>query len=340
MYPSIFAPINIKAGSLADIPFPPPTVLPPISIKAEGIFDIPLPWGGTLIFTNSMLQTLLVIFGITLFFYFATLRMKLVPSGIQNVGESIVELLLGITEGTAGKRVGRRIFPLIATLFIFILVANYSGLLPFVGTIGKCVPPTPGEVAAGAGMPTPVTAGYCTPPNTEFVPFLRSPNADLNTTLAMALLAIVVVQVAGISSHGIKGYLKELATPWYLTPIHIISEISRVISLSFRLFGNIFGGEVLVTVMFTLLGGIFFGFLTFIFLGMELLFGLIQALIFSILTLVFITTAIGSHDTHKGASEAEHGSVEAKGQQIAYTITGQGSKPTPSGPPEATTSKT
>src|SRR5438477_2715569 len=109
------------------------TVLPPISIKAETLFSI-----GPLNVTNSMLQTLLVVLGIALFFYLATRKMRLVPKGAQNLAETIVELLLGITEGTAGKRVGRRIFPLIATLFIYILIANYSGLLPGVGTIGKC----------------------------------------------------------------------------------------------------------------------------------------------------------------------------------------------------------
>jgi F-type H+-transporting ATPase subunit a len=300
-----------------------PTVLPPISIKAERLFDIPLPWG-SIAFTNSMLQTLLVVFGIALFFFLATRRMSLVPKGIQNLGEAIIELLLGLAEGTAGKRVGRRIFPLIATLFIFILVANYSGLLPFVGTIGKCAPIAAGEVVQSGSLANPVSAGYC-PANTQFVPFFRAPNADLNMTLSMALLAVVVVQVAGVASHGIGGYLKELATPWYLTPIHIISEISRIISLSFRLFGNIFGGEVLVTVMYTLLGSIFIGFATFIFLGMELLFGLIQALIFSILTLVFITTAVGTHATHEGEHEAAPtGSMEERGQELAHTLTGQG----------------
>jgi F-type H+-transporting ATPase subunit a len=270
----------------------------------------------------------LVVLGLTLFFFLATRKMSLVPKGIQNVGEAIVELLLGITEGTAGKRVGRRIFPLIATLFIFILVANYSGLLPFVGTIGHCIIPAGGEAASSGSLPSPVTAGYCTPPYTEFVPYFRAPNADLNMTLSMAILAVVVVQVAGVASHGIGGYLKELATPWYLTPIHIISEISRIISLSFRLFGNIFGGEVLVTVMYTLLGSIFIGFATFIFLGMELFFGLIQALIFSILTLVFITTAVGTHATHEDEHEAAPaGSIEERGQELAHTLTGQGAAP-------------
>lgn len=308
------------------------TVLPPISIKAEGLFDIPLPWG-SLTVTNSMLQTVLVVLGISLFFFLATRRMKLVPRGAQNLGESIVELLLGITEGTAGKRVGRRIFPLIASLFIFILVANYSGLIPGVGTIGGCqrheITANAGEAAKG-GLPTADTAGYC-PKGTEFVPFFRGPNADLNMTLAMALLAVGIVQISGIAAHGFGGYLKELATPAFLTPLHIIGEFSRIISLSFRLFGNIFGGEVLVTVMYALLGGIFVGFATFIFLGIELLFGLLQALIFSILTLVFISTAVAGHaSAEHGATDAPHGSVEEAGQHIGRVLSGQESmKSTP-----------
>lgn len=341
------------------------TVLPPISIKPEPLFDIPLPWGALTV-TNSMLQTVLVVIGIALFFFIATRKMRLIPKGSQNLGEAIVELLLGITEGTAGKRVGRRIFPLIATLFIFILVANYSGLLPGVGTIGKCVgheaETTTGEEASlgapivtniktaapvfqaeeqepttegaaqegeGGGLPTPEDAGYCAE-GTEFVPFLRAPNADLNMTLAMALLAVGIVQISGIAAHGFGGYVKELFTPIFLAPIHIIGEISRVISLSFRLFGNIFGGEVLVTVMYALLGGVFIGFGTFVFLGMEMLFGLIQALIFSILTLVFISTAVAGHgggdahgDDDRGAHDAEPGSLAQKGQHIGRVLSGQ-----------------
>jgi F-type H+-transporting ATPase subunit a len=281
-----------------------------------------------------MLQTVLVVLGIALFFFLATRKMKIVPRGAQNLAESIVELLLGITEGTAGKRVGRRIFPLIATLFIFILVANFSGLIPGVGTIGKCVAPVHAVAAGGetepvaeapatGGLPTPESAGICKEPNSEFVPFLRGPNADLNMTLAMALLAVGIVQIAGVAAHGVKGYAKELSTPLLLTPIHIISEISRVISLSFRLFGNIFGGEVLLTVMYALLGGIFVGFATFIFLGLEVFFGLIQALLFSILTLVYISTAVAGHGDAEGAHDAAPGTVEAAGQHIGRVLSGQ-----------------
>ena len=314
------------------------TKLPPISIKAEPLFTVPTPLG-EFIFTNSMLYTLIVIAAITIFFAVATRRMSLRPKGAQNFAEAIVELLLGITEGTAGKRVGRRIFPLIATLFIFILVANYSGLLPGVGTIGFCgehheeaaehaqvstvglAAPTLQEEKSGGlpGVECTTSAGT----KGVFIPYLRAPNADLNTTVAMALLAIGIVQIAGIASHGIGGYIKELTTPIMLAPIHIMGEISRVISLSFRLFGNIFGGEVLVTVMYALLGGVFLGFGTFIFLGLELLFGLIQALIFSILTLVYIATAVGGHGSHEEAHAVPHGSAEELGHKIADTLTGK-----------------
>lgn len=307
----------------------PPPVLPPISLKAEPLFTI-----GPLQFTNSMLFTLIIIVALTLFYWLATRRMRLVPRGIQNVGEALVEFLLGTVEGTAGKRVGRRIFPLIATLFIFIIVANWSALLPGVGTIGICekeanpaaqhaivaktAAPPQQETKPAGGVPG--AEVYC-PAGTAFVPFLRAANADLNTTLAMALLAVLVVQIAGFAAHGVKGYLKELATPWPLTPIHIISELSRIISLSFRLFGNVFGGEVLVTVMFVLLGTIFLGFGTFIFMGLELLFGFIQATIFSTLTLVYIAVAVGGG--HEAEGHAEPGSLEAAGEQLGAKLAGQ-----------------
>ncbi|MDQ3928745.1 MAG: F0F1 ATP synthase subunit A [Chloroflexota bacterium] len=302
--------------------------LPPISLRAEVLFDIQTPIG-PIHFTNSMLYTLIVIAGLALFFALATRRMGVVPKGSQNFAEAIVEFLLGTTEGTAGRRVGRRIFPLIATLFLFIIVANWSGLLPGVGTIGGCyrlgegeehaqvtnvktaapsqeialAPTRQEEHASAGGLPSPT--GHECPEGTHFVPFLRAANADLNTTLGMAIIAVLVVQIAGIAAHGVGGYLKELVTPVFLAPIHIMGEISRVISLSFRLFGNIFGGEVLVTVMFVLLGSVFAGFGAFIFLGLEVLFGSIQALIFSILTLVFISNAVAGHGG--GHEEAGHG---------------------------------
>ncbi|MDQ6695375.1 MAG: F0F1 ATP synthase subunit A [Chloroflexota bacterium] len=315
--------------------------LPHISIKAEPLFDIPTPFGA-LHFTNSMLFTLIIMGAMVLFFALATRHMSLVPKGAQNFAESLIEFLLGLCEGTAGRSVGRRIFPLIATLFLFIITANWSGLLPGVGTIGHCVreEPTTGgsaliiKTAAPQALPSqqaaaqtgglPSPTGHECPAGTVFVPWLRAANADLNTTLAMALIAVIVVQVAGIASHGVGGYVKELFTPVFLAPIHIMGEFSRVISLTFRLFGNIFGGEVLVTVMYVLLGSVFVGFGTVIFLGLELLFGFIQALLFSILTLVYISIAVAGHGTGEhDAAHAEPGSPEAIGIGVGAKLTGQ-----------------
>jgi F-type H+-transporting ATPase subunit a len=302
------------------------TKLPPISIKAEPLFTLSTPLGD-LNFTNSMLFSLIVMAAITLFAIIAMRRVNLVPRGAQNVAESVVELLLGLVEGTAGRRVGRRIFPLIATLFIFIVVANWSGLIPGVGTIGGCYTETPTSNTQAKSPTSTFPAPNC-PEGTLFRPFLRPANADLNTTLAMALIAVIVVQASGVTAHGVRGYLKELSTPIFLTPIHIISELSRIISLSFRLFGNIFGGEVLVTVMYVLLGTLLVGFGAFIFLGLELFFGLIQALIFSILTLVYITTAVSGGHSAEDHSEEAHvppaGSLEAVGQDVAHRIGGTG----------------
>lgn len=315
------------------------TVLPPISFSAEPVFHI-----GDFGVTNSMIFTMLVVVGLTLFFGLATGRMKLVPGRMQNLAESLVEFLLGLTEGTAGRRVGRRIFPLIATLFLFIIVANWSSLLPGVGTIGGCYKeehPATGQVAnvktaepaiqteassGGGGLPTPNTVGICQE-GEVFIPFLRAANADLNMTLAMAILAVIVVQTAGLLAHGPLGRLKEIASPPLLAPIHLIGEITPLISLSFRLFGNVFGGEVLVTVMYTLLGSLFVGFGVFIFLGLELLFGFIQATIFSVLTLVYVSNAVAGHGgghtaEAPGDHHAEPGSMEALGEAAGAKLTG------------------
>ncbi len=274
---------------------------PKPAFVAEWLFEIPLGPLGTFRFTNSILMTLLVAALLVIVAIMATRRMSMVPGRLQNFVETIVEMLLGLVESTAGKRTGRIVFPLIATLFIFIITANWLSLLP-IGWFGICRAP---EVAAAAGAQLVAGSSTC-PAGTELVPILRAPNADLNMTLAMALIAFIVVQVAGVVAHGVGGYAKELSTPWPLTPVHLVGELSRIISLSFRLFGNIFGGEVLLAVMYFLLGSAFLGFATVIFIGLELLFGLIQALIFSMLTLVYISMAVGGHGDHIEETPAGH----------------------------------
>jgi F-type H+-transporting ATPase subunit a len=234
------------------------------SLAAEVLFHI-----GPFAVTNAMLTAWLVMALLVIISIVVTSRMALVPeSRFQTLLEVIVEFVLDLAERTAGAKVGRLIFPLVGTLFIYILTANWFGILPGIGTITLCGPH--GE--------------HC-------VPVLRPPNTDLNMTLAMALIAVVTVQAIGVTFQGVKGYLKELSTPLLLTPIHIIGEISHIISLSARLFGNIFGGEVLLVVMFALIPY----FVPAIFMGLELFFGFIQALIFTVLTIVYISLAASGH---------------------------------------------
>ncbi len=278
--------IVVVAAVIANF-FLPKIVAPKPSFIAEPIFSI-----GPLNVNNSMIMSLIIMALIVILFALAMSKSSLIPGRLQNFAEAVVEMILGLVESTAGKRTGRVIFPLICTLFIFIIGANWLALLP-VTWFGGCYP------AADA-----VASNAC-PAGSEFHSFLRAPNADLNMTLAMALIAFVVIQASGVIAHGAGGYLKELSTPVLLAPIHILGELSRIISLSFRLFGNIFGGEVLLSVMYFLLGTVLVGAATIIFVGLEFLFGMIQALIFSMLTLVYISMAIGGHGDAEG-HDVEH----------------------------------
>ena len=336
-----------------------------VELAAETLFHI-----GPIPVTNSMLTMFIVMAAILLVFSMIARRLKVVPGRAQGFVELIVEFLLGLVEGTAGKRAGRRIFPLVAGIFIFIVVANYSGLLPGVGTIGYYhteeaeettderqnetdedldVPEAEARVIAAVGsdagagpalfaQETDATeeshsedSGVVGESSAEqsaeahaadddaheeahevLVPYFRAPNADLNMTLAMALLTFTVVQVAGISAHGVAGRLKHMADPPFLFPIELISEFSRIISLSARLFGNVFAGEVLLAVMYAMAAAIRVAVIPVVFpvvfLGLELLFGAIQALVFALLTLIYITlaTAGGHGDEAHAHDKATH----------------------------------
>lgn len=186
----------------------------------------------------------------------ATRRMTLVPSRFQNLVEYVVELLLGVCENTAGRR-ARQFFPVVATSFLFILTSNWMGLLPGYGD----------------------------------TPWLRSSASDLNVTMSMALIVFFLVQGWAIKSQGILGYLKEFVVPM---PLHLLSELSRPVSLAFRLFGNIFAGEVVIATITKL----FAIALPMVFFGLEVFVGILQALIFSMLSLVFLTMATLHEEKH------------------------------------------
>ena len=319
-----------------------------ISLAAETLFEI-----GPVSVTNSMLVMFLVMAAILIVFSLLARRAQTVPGRAQGVVELIVEFVLNLVESTAGKRIGRRIFPLVAGLFIFILFANLSGLLPGVGTIyvtkeedeaahAEDVTLEPeaspeaaiaheavsGEDEAHGAAATTGDSGdhgdaaaadeHHGPVN---VPILRPPTADLNMPLAMSMLTFIVVQIAGVTAHGVVGRIRHMANPPFLFPIEVISELSRIISLAARLFGNVFAGEVLLGVMYAMANAIKIALLPVVFpvvfIGLEVLFGTIQALVFALLTLIYIYLAAAGHDEHhdEHAEAREHDTVRPVADQ-------------------------
>jgi F-type H+-transporting ATPase subunit a len=200
----------------------------------------------------------------------ATRNMQMVPRGLQNIFEVLVGGLRDLIEQTAGAK-GREFAPVVMTAFLFILFANWIGTVPPFGDI---------------------TA-------------LHSPNSNLNITAAMAIIVFVLAQFYALRTLGIGGYLKEFAIP---NPLHILTELSRPVSLSLRLFGNIFAGGVLVHTMLGIAP-----YVTFVFLGLELFVGAVQALIFTMLSLVFLSIAVAGHghDPSHGAETQEEMYAEA-----------------------------
>lgn len=238
--------------------------------------------------TNSLLNTWLVVFIVVIFGWFFKSKIKLVPRGIQNVVEAAVDMLLDIFDSvTSSRDKTLKYFPFVFSFLVFILLNNWLGLLPGVGSIGRVVSEH-GE--------------------NFFIPFFRGGTADLNTTLALATIGVVFSHIFSVMALGFCKYInkfinfkalieipgKVLKEPTILIVnpikvfvgfIEIIGEAAKVASLSFRLFGNIFAGEVLLASMSALLA---FG-LPIPFMFLEIIIGLVQAFIFSVLILAYIT---------------------------------------------------
>lgn len=245
--------------------------------------------------TNSMVVTWLVSLGLIVFANVATWTMKPVPEGLQNFFEWLVESLYGFLEGIIGPHLVKRTFWFFATIFIFILSTNWLGLVPGVGSIGW-------------GHQT--SHGFAIDQ-----PLFRGANADVNMTLAMALVFFACWIIWAMQEIGPIGFLKELFAPKgestgflkllmifvFLAAgcLEMVSILFRPVSLSFRLYGNIFAGENLLEAMTKLVPG--FGWLVPIpFYLLELLMGLVQALVFMLLTAVF-TMLICQHEAGKPA---------------------------------------
>jgi len=244
-----------------------------ISLRAEEIFHI-----GNFPVTNSVLLAFvaLIVFGV--FALILKRKLNIIPGGVQNVIEVIVDGALGLMDSVLGdRRKSEKYLPIVFTVFLFILCSNWLGLLPGVGSL---------TVRSPDGT----------------VPLLRSPAADLNFTLALALIAVTFANALGIAAVGFGGRLKTFFNfkdpiAFFVGILELISEFAKIISFSFRLFGNVFAGEVLLTIMAFLLP--YLAPLPFMFL--EIFVGFIQAFIFGMLTLVFISMAVS--EGHGGEPE-------------------------------------
>jgi F-type H+-transporting ATPase subunit a len=249
--------------------------------------------------TNSMLVSWLVALGLIVFAQLSTRRMERVPKGAQNFWEWLVESLSNFLEGVIGRHLVQRTFWFFATVFIFVLFSNWAGLIPGVGTIGWKV-----QFADG---------------HSEWHPLFRGANADLNMTLAMALVFFACWIFWAIREVGLAGFYKELFAPkgesagflkvllvvvfFAAGCLEVISILFRPVSLSFRLYGNIFAGENMLETMGKLVPG--FGWLLPIpFYFLELLVGLVQAMVFMLLTAVF-TLLICQHEEPAGSTAHE-----------------------------------
>ncbi len=279
--------------------------LQPIQIQPEVIFYI---FG--LPVTNTLIGTWISIIVLLLLFYFGTRKRDLIPSGIQNALEWIIEYLLNLTESVAGKVKAKKFFPLVATFFIFILFCNLLDVFPGVDTIGTVNL----EAIKVAHLSPPTSFFLVGEYSNKLIPWVRPGTSDLNLTLAMALVSVIVTQIFGFYTLGAKQHLskyfnfKALFTHGFQGPIEffvglieIVTELSRILSFSFRLFGNIFAGSAVLAVFAFILP--FFA--DAIFIPLELFVAFVQALIFALLTLVFLEIATTSHEHDEEETEKE-----------------------------------
>jgi F-type H+-transporting ATPase subunit a len=296
-----------------------------IKIQPDPIFNI-----GPLQVTNTLLCTWITILILVVFFFFATRRRALVPSGIQNVAEYLIEYLLGLVEGVSGKEKGRRFFPLVGTLFIFIIVANLLDVIPGVDTIGTIDT----AAAHAAHITTQPFLGFLLFGDLSnlLIPWIRPATTDLNLNFAMSLTVVVTCQVLGFATLGplehlgkyfnVRTFFRSLRKldfggmfqgfiEFFVGIIDIISELSRILSLAFRLFGNIFAGSAVLAVFAFILPFISDA----VFIPFELFVAFVQALVFSLLTLVYLEMATTSEHT----AEEEYEQNEEQREGVAVT---------------------
>lgn len=245
-----------------------------ISLAPETLFHL----GGFPV-TNSMLGMLVGAVTLIVLVRLVTKKMSDRPGRGQVMLEWATEALLDLMDSVTGSRdKTKKFFPIVATIFLFVLAMNWISLVPIFGTFGM------NETREGVNM---------------FIPFFRGGTADLNMTLALAFISVIATQYFGVTMGGAKQYASRFFN--FKNPIftfvgllEFIGEFTKIISFSFRLFGNIFAGEVLLLVIASLVPML----ASVPFYALELFVGLIQAFVFAVLTLVFFTIAAASHDEH------------------------------------------
>lgn len=260
-------------------------------LYSEAVFHV-----GAFPVTNSLINSFLVVFIVLVFGLFFKCRIRLIPRGVQNALEMVVEGMLELFDSVTHSRKRSLTFaPLVLSLFFFILLNNWLGILPGVGTIGQVVSEHGKHV---------------------FIPFFRGGTADLNTTLALAIIGVFISHVMGVITLGWWKHLNKfinvnaileipkkirkdptiiLVNPVkvFVGIIEIISELAKIASLSFRLFGNIFAGEVLLVSMSSIMAFV----VPIPFMFLEIIVGIIQAFIFAMLVLSYLSV---------NTSEEEH----------------------------------
>lgn len=284
----------IKLPSWMEVSKPAP------ELPAEALFHI-----GSFPFTNTLLTTFISMIIILLIAGLATRKMKLVPSRLQALFEFAVTTFLNLCEGIAGPKYGRQVFPIVVTIFLFVFINAWTSLIPGYGSITMSI----------------VEHG-----ETINIPLLRGANTDINLPLALAIIAFVTTWIFGFKASGFKylgqffqfkkfgqgfkdlshgkvksavGNLAFGVIDLFVGILELISNFIRLVSFTFRLFGNMTAGEVLLlTISFLVPWG-----LSIVFYGLEMLVGFVQALAFSMLTLIFTSIAVAGHDSEEGHEE-------------------------------------
>lgn len=236
-----------------------------LSFAPETIFQI-----GSIPVTNTLLHTFLVDGMLIGGAIYVSKKITALPnSPLQNLTEWVVETFYSLTESVS-QHAAAKIFPYFITFFLFILFINWSALIPGVGSIGFFH-------------------------EHELVPLFRGATSDLNTTLGLALVSVVATHILSIKTIGIMDYLSRYFSfnpiNLFIGILEILSEVTKVVSLSFRLFGNVYAGEVVLTTVSSIFAFVF----PLPFMLLEVIVGIVQALVFSMLTMAFMSILTTSH---------------------------------------------